>query len=59
VQKITAGEDVGNAVFGEAMEQSWLRGDLDAGVLPAGQISGLVSGVLTVKDIVEEMVGVR
>jgi len=56
VQKITAGEDVGNAVFGEAMEESWLRGDLDAGVLPAGQISGLVSGVLTVKDIVEEMV---
>ena len=59
VQKITAGEDVGNAVFGEAMEESWLRGDLDAGVLPAGQISGLVSGVATVKDIVEEMVGVR
>jgi enoyl-[acyl-carrier protein] reductase II len=57
VQKITAGEDVGNAVFGEAMEESWLRGDIDAGVLPAGQISGLVSGVLTVKDIVEEMVG--
>ncbi|MBW2409945.1 MAG: nitronate monooxygenase [Deltaproteobacteria bacterium] len=59
VQKITAGEDVGNAVFGEAMEESWLRGDIDAGVLPAGQISGLVSGVATVKDIVEEMVGVR
>ena len=59
VQKITAGEDVGNAVFGEAMEESWLRGDVDAGVLPAGQISGLVSGVATVKDIVEEMVGVR
>jgi enoyl-[acyl-carrier protein] reductase II len=59
VQKITAGVDVGNAVFGEAMEESWLRGDIDAGVLPAGQISGLISGVLTVKDIVEEMVGVR
>ncbi len=59
VQKITAGEDVGNAVFGEAMEESWLRGDIDAGVLPAGQISGLVSGVATVKDIVEEMIGVR
>ena len=59
VQKITAGEDVGNAVFGEAMEESWLRGDIDAGVLPAGQISGLVSGVTTVRDIVEEMVGVR
>ncbi len=59
VQKITAGEDVGNAVFGEAMEESWLRGDIDAGVLPAGQISGLVSGVDTVRDIVEEMVGAR
>ena len=59
VQKITAGEDVGDAVFGEAMEKSWLQGDIDTGVLPAGQISGLVSGVATVKDIVEEMVGVR
>ena len=59
VQKIAAGEDVGNAVFGEAMEESWLHGDIDAGVLPAGQISGLISSVATVKDIVEEMVGVR
>jgi enoyl-[acyl-carrier protein] reductase II len=59
VQKITAGEDVGNAVFGEAMEESWLRGDIDAGVLPAGQISGLVSDVPSVKDVVEEMVGDR
>jgi enoyl-[acyl-carrier protein] reductase II len=59
VQKITAGEDVGNAVFGEAMEESWLRGDTDAGVLPAGQVAGLVSGVATVKDIIAEMVGVR
>jgi enoyl-[acyl-carrier protein] reductase II len=59
VQKITAGEDVGNAVFGEVMEESWLHGDIDAGVLPAGQIAGLVSGVETVKNIVEEMVAVR
>ena len=57
VQRITAGEDVGNAVFGEAMEESWLHGDIEAGVLPAGQISGLVSGVMTVRDVVEEMVG--
>ena len=56
VQKITAGEDVGDAVFGEAMEESWLRGDTAAGVLPAGQISGLIPGVVSVKDVIEEMV---
>ena len=56
VQKITAGEDVGDAVFGEAMEESWLRGDAAAGVLPAGQISGLIPGVVSVKDVIEEMV---
>ncbi len=59
VQKITAGDDVGDAVFGEAMEESWLRGDIDAGVLPAGQISGLIPGVVSVKDVIEEMVGLR
>lgn len=60
VQKITAGDQVGDAVFGgKAMEESWLRGDAGAGVLPAGQISGLISGVVSVKEVIEEMVGVR
>ena len=58
VQKIIGGEQVEDAVFDEkAMEESWLRGDADAGVLPAGQISGLISGVVSVKEIIEEMVG--
>ena len=57
VQKITAGAPVEDAVFDErAMEGSWLHGDADAGVLPAGQISGLISGVASVKKIIEEMV---
>ena len=38
------------------MEDSWLKGDTTAGILPAGQISGLVHEVLTVKEIIEEMV---
>jgi len=60
VQKITAGGEVGDAVFGgKAMEESWLRGDAAAGVLPAGQISGLIPNVLSVKEIIEEMVGDR
>jgi enoyl-[acyl-carrier protein] reductase II len=60
MQKITAGDQVGDTVFGgRAMEESWLSGDADAGVLPAGQISGLISGVVSVKEVIAEMVGVR
>ena len=60
VQKITAGDEIGDAVFGgKAMEESWLRGDAAAGVLPAGQISGLIPSVLPVKEVIEEMVGDR
>ena len=60
VQKISSGEAVGDAVFGgKAMEASWLRGDAAAGVLPAGQISGLIPGVVPVKDVIEEMVAAR
>ena len=42
---------------GKAMEDSWLKGDAEAGILPAGQISGLIDGVLSVREIIEEMVG--
>jgi enoyl-[acyl-carrier protein] reductase II len=56
VEKIIHGEQIEDVVFGgKAMEASWLRGDADAGVLPAGQISGLIHSVLSVKEIIEEM----
>ena len=49
-----------NAVADEnwniSVEDSWLKGDTAAGILPAGQISGLVHKVLTAKEIIEEMV---
>jgi len=36
-------------------EASWLNGDAAAGVLPAGQICGLIHNVLSVKEIIAEM----
>jgi NAD(P)H-dependent flavin oxidoreductase YrpB (nitropropane dioxygenase family) len=42
---------------GKDMEDSWFKGDAEAGILPAGQISGLIGGVLSVREIIEEMVG--
>jgi len=57
VEKLIQSEQMEDYVFGgKAMEASWLKGDADAGVLPAGQISGLIHNVLSVKEIIEEMV---
>jgi len=40
-----------------SVEKSWLEGNIDSGILPAGEISGLISDVLSVKEIIDEMVG--
>lgn len=37
-------------------EESWLKGRLEAGLLPAGQVAGRISEIPTVKEIIEEMV---
>lgn len=42
---------------GPSMEDSWINGNVDVGILPAGQISGLVKDILSVKDVIREMVG--
>ncbi len=39
------------------MEDSWIKGNVDVGILPAGQISGLVKDIFSVKDLILEMVG--
>jgi enoyl-[acyl-carrier protein] reductase II len=41
----------------EAMEKAWIEGDLDAGLLPAGEVVGLVSRVASVREVIEEMAG--
>ncbi len=57
-KKLMKAEQVESNVFsGKAMEASWVKGDTTAGILPAGQIAGLVNKVLTAKEIIEEMVG--
>ena len=40
----------------EAVEASWHKGEIGAGVLPAGEVSGLISSVPTVKELIDEMV---
>jgi len=37
-------------------EEAWVKGDLDAYVLPAGQITGMIKEVKSVREIIEEMV---
>lgn len=41
---------------GIALEDSWIKGDLNAGILPAGQVVGLIHEIPTVKKIVQDMV---
>lgn len=40
----------------QAMEDSWIKGDLEAGVLPAGQVAGRISAVSSVGEIIKEIV---
>jgi enoyl-[acyl-carrier protein] reductase II len=41
----------------QAVEKSWIRGDINSGILPAGEVSGLISDIVTAKQIIDEMVG--
>jgi enoyl-[acyl-carrier protein] reductase II len=41
---------------GPSTEASWIKGDLGAGVLPAGEVTGLIHRISSVKEIIEEMV---
>ena len=40
-----------------SLEESWVSGDLEAGPVPAGQIAGMIREVLSVREVIEEMVG--
>jgi enoyl-[acyl-carrier protein] reductase II len=44
------------AAQGESMEEAWIKGDLSASILGAGQITGMVKAVRPVREIIEEMV---
>ncbi len=57
-ERIQSGETEAMSGFGgPTMEDSWLKGNVDLGILPAGQIAGLVTDILSVKEVIREMVG--
>ena len=56
VEKMSLGENSLDTSAGTSLEESWVEGDLTAGVLPSGQVSGIISQILTVREIIEEMV---
>jgi enoyl-[acyl-carrier protein] reductase II len=56
-ERIKGGETQAMSVFGgPAMEDSWVNGNVQLGILPAGQISRLVKDILSVKEVIREMV---
>lgn len=46
----------GGGFSGQGIEESWLKGDMDAGFLPAGEVTGLIKDIPSVKDIIDEMI---
>ena len=40
----------------QVMEDSWIKGNLETGVLPAGQVAGLISDAPTVREIINEII---
>ena len=57
VDRLLEGESMPQKALNESsLEDSWVKGDLDAGTLPAGQVSSLISSILSVHEVIEEMV---
>jgi enoyl-[acyl-carrier protein] reductase II len=58
VERLAAGQTPAPDLFTtRAMEEAWLQGDAEAGLLPAGQVAGLIRGVPSVREVIQEMVG--
>ncbi len=58
VEKILTGPTATDAYFNiQAVKKSWIRGDIASGIMPAGEVSGLISDIDTAKQIIDEMVG--
>jgi enoyl-[acyl-carrier protein] reductase II len=57
VEKMLKGEAETTSGFsGPAVEESWIKGDLEAGIVTAGEVSGLVLSVKSAREVIEEMV---
>jgi len=40
-----------------SIEAAWIEGDIEANILPSGQVAGMIKKVQNVREIIEEMVG--
>jgi len=57
VEKILHGSmEPARSFSSDSVNKSWIEGDIDSGILPAGEVSGLISDVLSAKEIINEMV---
>jgi enoyl-[acyl-carrier protein] reductase II len=57
VESLIKGENVSRPDFSrQAMEDSWIRGDLEAGVMPSGQVAGLISEIPSVQEVIQKIV---
>ncbi|CAB1078537.1 Enoyl-[acyl-carrier-protein] reductase [FMN] (EC [Olavius algarvensis Delta 1 endosymbiont] len=57
VEQMMDKENSLDTTAGASLEDAWVKGDLAAGTLPAGQVSGLISRILSVREVIEKMIG--
>jgi enoyl-[acyl-carrier protein] reductase II len=56
-ERILSGNSISEDPFSlQAVRNSWLSGDLEAGLLAAGQVAASVRSILSVKQIIENMI---
>lgn len=59
-ERVLTGEVNSQSFFGpQAMKKSFLSDDPDAGLLPAGQVAGSIGSILSVKQIIDDMVNIQ
>jgi NAD(P)H-dependent flavin oxidoreductase YrpB (nitropropane dioxygenase family) len=56
VERLIKGEESTRPGFTrQVMEDAWIKGNLEAGFLPAGQVAGLVSDTPSVREVINEI----
>jgi len=57
VERLIKGEEPTRPGFTrQVMEDAWIKGNLEAGLLPAGQVAGLISDMPSVREVINEIV---
>ena len=55
VERLTSGEKIQCPPFErQTMENAWIKSDLEAFPLTAGQVAGLAWGITSVRDVIED-----